>query len=155
MTNVYNRKLLTDFDVSDIESLLDGAVVWVSLQRNSINSEIRNAIENRLGLRKSLLAAVALDLDVVNPNYRYSWGQCSELLPILLQSTSSGVSVENAFSAKIQRRLASSVPPRPIVKTSIEDACAHLSMLSQHGVEIVRVYDCRGGNNTLVRSDRE
>ncbi|MCJ1483161.1 hypothetical protein MMC06_003328 [Schaereria dolodes] len=150
VTNLYNRKLLTDFPVLDIERLLDKAIKWVGYQTESISEELRIALDTRLCLRKRFLHAVALDIEVVNERDTAYWKQCFELLPYLYQSRSLGVPIESSFSAKVQRRLASTVPPRPIVDISFDDAHAHLKRLCLDGTEVVRILDYHGGSNIMT-----
>ena len=141
---------MTDFPVLDIERLLDKAIKWVGYQTESISEELRIALDTRLCLRKRFLHAVALDIEVVNERDTAYWKQCFELLPYLYQSRSLGVPIESSFSAKVQRRLASTVPPRPIVDISFDDAHAHLKRLCLDGTEVVRILDYHGGSNIMV-----
>lgn len=96
------------------------------------------------------MAAVAFDDDGDGLDSPFEWQQCSKLLPLLLESKASGTEVTDAFSAKIQRRLASTVPPRPIVNITFDEAHAHLNRLCQNGKEVYGVLDYHGGNNMLV-----
>ena len=151
MTNLYNRKLLSDFATVDIEKLLDSTIEWVTGPGRSISEGLVDSITARLKFRKSFLQAIAQDANLISqqkPNPR--WVECSDTLPKLLQSHNSGVPIEGAYSEKIQRRLASTVPPRPMVKISFDDACAHLNRLCKDGDHVAKVLECQGGSNILV-----
>lgn len=150
MSNLYHRKLLTDFDVAEITDLMDQAIVHVAQQTRSMTEYYIDALLNRLRLRKALLTAVTLDVDVKERTQTKSWEQCLELLPTLTRTKDVGPTVKSSFSAKIQRRLASSVPPRPVVNVSFEDACAYLSNLCRYGAEAYRVLDLHSSSNTSV-----
>ena len=60
--------------------------------------------------------------------------------------------VEASFSIKIQRRLASTVPPRPIVNISFDEAIEQLTGLCQNGKDAYRILDYHGGDNLMVGS---
>ena len=138
--------------MSDVESLLDEAIAWVERQKDTMSEALKIALNTRLCLRKKLLQAVALDTHVIDQRQRAYWCQCSELLPNFLHTIASGVAVKESFSAKIQRRLASTVPPRPIVEISLVDAHAHLKRLCRDATEVVQVLDYNGGSNLMVRT---
>lgn len=72
---------------------------------------------------------------------------CLSSLNRLSESVSLGQPVPEAFSLKIQRRLASTVPPRPIVHISAEDALVHLKRLCQDAIDMQEMMDYRGPSN--------
>jgi len=150
VSNLYHRKLLTDFDVAEITDLMDQAIIHVAQQKGSMTECHIDALLNRLKLRKALLTAVTLDVDVKERTQTKSWEQCLELLPTLSRTKDVGLTVKSSFSAKIQRRLASSVPPRPVVNVSFEDACAYLTKLCQYGAEAYRILDFHSSSNISV-----
>lgn len=88
------------------------------------------------------------------PDQATLWGSCLKLLPTLLSTNNLGVAVSASFSAKIQRRLASSVPPRPIVEIGFDDSYVYLNQLCQNGKEVYRVLDQPDGCNWMVRRRR-
>ena len=49
--------------------------------------------------------------------------------------------VEGAFSDKIQRRLASTVPPRPIVKLGFDDSCAQLRQIMEDNLVATKIVE--------------
>ena len=144
---------MTHFSRVEIEDLLSEAIAWINDQKNIADKGVKTALLSRLNFRKSFMASVAFGEDgddgedIDSPS---AWQQCSKLLPLLLKSRAAGTEVTDAFSAKIQRRLASTVPPRPIVNITFEEAHAHLSRLCQDGKEVYGVLDYHGGNNMLV-----
>jgi len=149
VANLYHRRLLTDFEAMDIEQKLDDAIYYLNVQDKKIEKTLKNSLVARLEFRKMFLSAVQTD-EIPDRQRILFWERCMEILPIIEQSTSHDVSVSESFSVKIQRRLASSVPPRPIVSISFKDAYAFLGRLCQHGKDAYRILDYHGGVNLLV-----
>jgi hypothetical protein len=106
---------------------------------------MKDALKCRLQFRIVFLNAVEM------ANSRRSfiaiktvWEELSKFLPELKSSSKLGKSVSNAFSVKIQRKLASTVPPRPIVQVSQEAAYDHFERLCRDAalvVEVLKYYD--------------
>jgi hypothetical protein len=69
------------------------------------------------------------------------WKEGISILSLLKETHHLGKPVDDSFSAKLQRKLASTVPPRPIVQLSFEDAFGHLSRLFKDGLEVIGVLD--------------
>lgn len=61
-----------------------------------------------------------------------------------------GTPVAECFSAKLQRRLASTMPPRPIVQLSFEDTYSHLKRLFVDGIEVTDVLKYSDSQSLLV-----
>jgi hypothetical protein len=101
-----------------------------------INDALRKAISSRLELRKDFLRA--LDLDVPLDQISYSWPPVLEGLNTLKNTHQLGQAVPGAFSSKMQRRLASTVPPRPIVELDFKDALENLQHLATDCSEATR-----------------
>lgn len=57
------------------------------------------------------------------------WALLLALVPGFETSSKLGLSVANAFSVKLQRKLASTVPPRPAIQLSFEEAYREFSQL--------------------------
>lgn len=97
---------------------------------------IRSAIISRLELRKDFLRA--LDLDLTLDIIPYSWHPVLDRINTLKNTHRLGKIVPGAFSSKMQRRLASTVPPRPIVELEFKDAVNHLQQLCTDCEEATR-----------------
>ena len=72
------------------------------------------------------------------------WDDLLKLVPSLKSTTKLGKPVPASFSVKIQRKLASTVPPRPIVEISQEAAFDHFERLCRDGsvaVEVLTYFD--------------
>ncbi|KAJ5653197.1 hypothetical protein N7490_000200 [Penicillium lividum] len=146
VTQLYNRNLLSVFDGSHFYRLLDQAVAWVDAQ-DDIDKKLKDAIRSRLLLRHEFLSALDQDLEILATRSTDNFMACLSHLDELKESHSLGQPVPEAFSLKIQRKLASTVPPRPIVHISHEDALAHLKRLCQDAIDMQQMLDYRGPTN--------
>ncbi|KAL8691283.1 MAG: hypothetical protein Q9218_003462 [Villophora microphyllina] len=148
VSNLYNRNFLTHIDKASIQKLLDEALEYIERQ-SSIDELIRYAILTRLNLRRQLLDTAASDLDLGQDVQTQNWKLCSELLPKLRESHKIARPIKEAFSIKIQRRLASSVPPRPMVEIDFEDAHTFLQHLCRDAADVYNVTEYHGSSNIL------
>lgn len=57
------------------------------------------------------------------------WALLVKLFPEFKETHSLGSPVEPAFSAKLQRKLASTIPPRPVIQLSFEKAYQDFAQL--------------------------
>lgn len=150
MTQLYNRQLLPELNEEEMVTLLAEAITWLEGQRSFISEEAIAALTLRLRFREAFFEAVAVDLDVIHDRSTGRWEQCSAMLPLLSASRKIGKPVEEAFSVKIQRKLASTVPPRPMVSVSFEEVIRHLTRLCQDGKDVVQCLQYNGSNELLV-----
>ena len=118
-TQLFNRELLHRFSAEDILDV--AAEALGALGESNFDPDKRNAISVRLTFR----------IDVLETLLQHSDGQSPPLPQKLFihgslndaQKTHDlGVVVPGAFSTKLQRRLASTVPPRPMVTVSMHQA---------------------------------
>ena len=149
MASLYHRKLLDGFELGDIFTKIEDAMRYVTEEIEPMDVSVKDALLNRLRFRKMLLSAVQPDGFVDRQRARL-WEGCLELLPILSQTNKLSVSPEGSFSIKIQRKLASSVPPRPIVKISFDEALARLNSICQNGRDAYRIFDSQTGTRLMV-----
>ncbi|KAJ6051764.1 hypothetical protein N7499_011143 [Penicillium canescens] len=146
VSQLYNRNLLSAFDISHFHRLLDQAVAWVGDQTD-IDEKLKQAIRCRLLFRHELLSALDQDLEVLETRSTENFASCIAQLGPLTESVSLGKPVPEAFSLKIQRKLASTVPPRPMVHISHDDALAHMKRLCQDAIDMQQMLDYRGPSN--------
>ncbi|KAJ5591477.1 uncharacterized protein N7459_001846 [Penicillium hispanicum] len=146
VTQLYNRNLLSVFDSSHFYRLLDQAVAWVD-EQDEIDQNLRDALRCRLLFRRELLSALDQDLDIIDTRSTDNFVSCLSHLDALRKSVSLGKLVPEAFSLKIQRKLASTVPPRPIVQISHDDALAQMERLCQDAIDMQEILDYRGPSN--------
>ncbi len=152
MTATYNRVLLRGIPSKELSGILQDAISW--LQEASLGDPIRKALLDRLYFRKGLLKAtlwiehgeLPLSLDQTQPH----WQECSKHLDAIDKSHHLGEPVSKSFSVKLQRKLASQVPPRPIVEISFETALSYFRKLCQDATDVLQVLDYHGTNNMFV-----
>lgn len=89
-------------------------------------------------------------MDILQTRSTDDFASCLSQLPAVKESFSIGKRVPDAFSQKIQRKLASTLPPRPIVAVSLEDALAHLTRLCEDAIDLKELLDYRGSYNLKV-----
>ncbi|KAJ9215118.1 hypothetical protein DTO166G4_3196 [Paecilomyces variotii] len=150
VTQLYNRSLLTEFGVEQFYNIIDKAVSWIDGQEGKIDDELRAALKARLDFRKEFLDALDQDLDVMESRSTEKFASSLSKVPLIETSISLGKPVPNAFSLKIQRKLASTVPPRPMVKISHEDALDHVKRFCRDAIDIQEILDYRGPENLRV-----
>lgn len=149
VTNLYHRNLLTKANQSDILQELEDAIIYLGQEKHSVAQRFLNALIPRLELRVELLSAVQTH-DVFDGRPIVFWDRCLKLLPDVKDTTQFGKPVDSSFSKKIQRRLASSVPPRPIITTTFDEAYNYMMHLCQHSKDAYRILDHHGGPHLLV-----
>ncbi|KAF2688921.1 amino-acid N-acetyltransferas-like protein subunit Mak10 [Lentithecium fluviatile CBS 122367] len=135
-TNTYNRVLFVQVPVDVFARELDAAVDLMEDPDLDIPDALRKAITTRLDFRKSFLTALDLDLPLDNLS-RY-WAPILSSITTIKNTHALGTPVPSSFSTKIQRKLASTVPPRPIVDLAFADALAKLTQLCTDCEEATR-----------------
>ncbi|KAL9040205.1 MAG: hypothetical protein Q9180_002050 [Flavoplaca navasiana] len=149
VSNLYNRNLLTNFETDQIELLLREAMKFTE-QQPKIDEALRRAILARLTLRQQILRAMDFEPILEKDNRIQLWKNCMDLLPEVHQTQSLGTPVKEAFSVKMQRKLTSSVPPRPMVEITFDDAHEFLSNLCRDAADVYHVLDYHGCSNLLT-----
>jgi hypothetical protein len=128
--NTYGRQLLSSVSEAEVLQLLDDAVKWAEEQtKEALGTEslrLWEALSARLSMRRWILVAMANS----SGKALQSWELIAQGLLAVTSSHALGQPVPDAFSSKIQRRLASTAPLRPVVDTSFEDASKILSQLT-------------------------
>ncbi|QPH06146.1 hypothetical protein C2857_004411 [Epichloe festucae Fl1] len=141
--NTYNRTLLAGFPSKEVQDVLSRAVELVlSLKGSSIPDDMADALVSRLDLRSVFLTATKSPQHMKEPSKaKAPWDEALQILPRLSSTHSLASAVDDAFSMKLQRKLASTVPPRPIVQLNFDDAFGHLSRLFRDGSEVIGVLE--------------
>ncbi|KUI57998.1 N-alpha-acetyltransferase 35, NatC auxiliary subunit [Cytospora mali] len=139
VTNTYHRSLLDNLDREEVRDVIQEARQLVQGLRRDLGP-IAQALDFRLEHRYAFLRAIELSELRSHPeSLKTPWIQLKAILEPINESTSLGAPVPEAFSVKLQRRLASTMPPRPIVQLSFEDAYSHLKRLFVDGIEVTDV----------------
>jgi hypothetical protein len=130
---------------------LRDAVAALKSQQDSIPDNLVEALLSRLELRRIFLDAVECPKHMKEPNLaKKPWREGLELLPNLNKTHTLAVPVNEAFSATLQRRLASTMPPRPIVQLEFDVAFGHLKGLFEDGLELIDVLNYTDSQSLLV-----
>lgn len=99
-----------------------------------------DALDKRLELRSLFLNATQCpELMYDREAARKPWKDATVIIPDIGKSHALGEAVDAAFSAKLQRKLASTMPPRPMIQIGFDDAFGHLTRLFQDGSELMDV----------------
>lgn len=140
VTNTYSRNLLAGIPTDAIRETLLEAQNLVSSLSETLGDDMSKALARRLKLRYFFLDATECLEHIREPELaRKPWEEAVALLPDIKASHGLGKAVDEAFSAKLQRKLASTMPPRPIVQIGFDDAFGHLSRLFKDGSELIGV----------------
>ncbi|KAI2611575.1 Mak10-domain-containing protein [Hypoxylon fragiforme] len=141
VTNTYDRQLLIDIPVGPINNLLQKARSDLRAISNDAIKDIATALDIRLELRIAFLRAIDLaGLRTANPDsLKMPWIQMGGLIEHIKKQHSLGKPVPEAFSTKLQRRLASTMPPRPMVQPSFEECYNLFERLFRDGVDIMDI----------------
>ncbi|KAK4167314.1 putative MAK10 subunit [Cladorrhinum sp. PSN259] len=140
VTNTYNRLLLDDIDADEIRDEIMAARKVIYNLRHHITDEVANALGFRLELRTAFLRAIQLtELRNDPDSLSLPWSQMQAVWEAIQKSGHLGTPVPEAFSTKIQRRLASTMPPRPIVELSPDETHKHFKKLIEDGISVLDV----------------
>ena len=145
---------MENVDHTLIVDLLDRTVEMIFCA-DSLPHDMRKALISRLELRSRLLTAVEVASSRTSAALRTVWTNVNSCIPRIKSSVGLGKPVPESFSVKIQRKLASTAPPRPIVQLSQETAFRHLENLCQDGSVVVEVLDYHDTQSLLVCNPRD
>ncbi|KAF9701410.1 hypothetical protein EKO04_000052 [Ascochyta lentis] len=138
-TQTYNRVLFVSTPIDVFLRELDAAVEVIEDPALDVKDALRSAITSRLEFRRDFLRA--LDLEHPLEHMASSWPPVLQGMTTIKATHQLGQSVPGAFSTKMQRRLASTVPPRPIVEFDFKDALDLLEHLCVDCEEATRFVD--------------
>ncbi|KAL1873072.1 hypothetical protein VTK73DRAFT_1169 [Phialemonium thermophilum] len=150
VTNTYHRTLLDHIKKEDIDDVIQEARATLHSIRNSLQDDVAQALDFRLELRLAFLRAIELShLRTSPPSLETPWVQMKAVLESIKDSHHLATPVPASFSAKIQRRLASTMPPRPIVELSFEEAHSNFERLCVDGLDVIKVLDFSDSQSLL------
>jgi N-alpha-acetyltransferase 35, NatC auxiliary subunit len=148
---LYNRSLLSEHDIGPVKKTLETAVEYLEKHGNGIDENVKRALIDRLRLRSHFLDALSKDVDAVISRDRASFISCLALVAPIESSVAYGTPNEDAFTLKIQRKLASTIPPRPMVTISAKTALDFLKRLFQDAIDMHEILDYTSPNDLRVR----
>ncbi|EPS43025.1 hypothetical protein H072_2993 [Dactylellina haptotyla CBS 200.50] len=148
VTQTYNVSLLEFVSITDVNKLLVSAIEYIDSALAPWPNNIKMALKARLAFRKFFLAELSRDVkDMVEK--RSNWDGCITLLSTIGITRNLGKPVPSVFSIAVQRKLASTVPPRPIVQIPFEEAFTIVSRLCKDAKEILRILNYSGATNLM------
>lgn len=136
MTLLYDRNLLSNVEPEKVLSLVDDAVGCLERNSSHMDGKVKQAFMDRLLFRRKFLSFLSVDTAVMEPKTTEYLQSSLDQIDLIHSSITLGKPVEEAFSDKIQRRLASTVPPRPIIKISPDDAISYLRRICQDAMDL-------------------
>ncbi|EAQ86987.1 hypothetical protein CHGG_08240 [Chaetomium globosum CBS 148.51] len=140
VTNPYNRSLLESIDRYEIRDEIMEARKIIHDISHTLTDELAHALGFRLELRSAFLRAIELSELRSDPeSLSLPWSQMQGVWEVVNKTRHLGKPVPEAFSTKIQRRLASTMPPRPIVQPSAEETHEHFKKLIADGINVLNV----------------
>ncbi|KAG7285570.1 hypothetical protein NEMBOFW57_010199 [Staphylotrichum longicolle] len=150
VTNTYNRTLLENIDRYEIRDEIMEARKAIHDLRHTLSDEMADALGFRLELRTAFLRAIELtELRSDPESLSLPWSQMQGVWEVINKTRHLGKPVPEAFSTKIQRRLASTMPPRPIVQLSPEETHEHFKKLIADGINVLNVLNYSDSQSLL------
>ncbi|KAL1907463.1 N-alpha-acetyltransferase, non-catalitic subunit [Sporothrix stenoceras] len=139
-TNTYHLPMLEDVSREEIRQVLQEARAAIVDVGDGWAENVSLALEARLEFRETFLTAIELaELRISPDSLKVPWTQMADAVKNINESHHLGTAVPAAFNTKMQGLLASTMPPRPIVQPSFEEAVDHWSRLCKDGAEVVDI----------------
>lgn len=137
-------------DRSEIRNEISAAKLILHQVRALIGIDLAQALTFRLELRSAFLRALELIEDRGSPDsLQIPWCQMHSIWEGILKLPGLAKEVPEAFSTKLQRKLASSMPPRPIVTLSFDEAAKHFMKLCNDAIDAVKILDYHDSQSLL------
>lgn len=157
MTSTYNMALLDTIQSEEIVQEIQRVMQVLEDVKDSDfwSNDIHSALTDRLSHRVSLLSSFSLgveDYQSYNDNPLRPWETCLDFSSKIETTHTSGKPVEEAFSTNVQRKLASTVPPRPKVEMPFGAALENLRRMCQEMTEVMKIVQYVSPGNILVRT---
>ncbi|KAK1761252.1 N-alpha-acetyltransferase 35, NatC auxiliary subunit [Echria macrotheca] len=150
VTTTYHRSLLENIDDIEIRDEIMAAKRLVHSLRPKISDEMADALSFRLELRTAFLRAIELaELRSHWESLSLPWSQMKAIWEPINRSRHLGTPVPEAFSTKLQRRLASTMPPRPIVQPSFEETYEHFKKFFADGIDLLKILNYTDSQSLL------
>ena len=153
---LYGRDLLSKVDEEDITAIIEEAVGYVEKEEEMQSIPgLRQALLARLEFRHLLLYAVNPRC-ILEPSNTVTLMKLQKVIELLDYSRQLADYVPAAFSQKLQRRLASTTPPRQLILITISQA---LNFFLYWSLQLVASYDLcanakfEGTRNLMVSSE--
>lgn len=118
---------------------------------NGWATDVSQALDSRLFFREAFLTAIDFAELRIRPDaLKEPWLQMQSAIKKIQETHNLGTAVPAAFNTKMQGILASTMPPRPIVQPSFEEAMNNWSRLCLDGAEAVDILRYEDPQSLLV-----
>lgn len=152
-TNTSSLSLLDSIDVEKFALLLNKALDVIQAEIQREKSPCLEAIKARLEFRLEFLGIVS-NTNFSSKARRSALESCLKLLPTITTTMNLGKRLPRAFSTRIQRKLSTQVPPRPMVSIDPKEAATSLTHLLNNLLEIEGIYDYQSPHDIVVLTHR-
>ncbi|KAF7899067.1 uncharacterized protein EAF01_008280 [Botrytis porri] len=147
-THTFHRNLLEGIEYDEILRFMKETVELV-LQAQGISEDLKEALSTRLNFRQAYLKTVDA-VESRSLDAKQSWRETLAFISDLKSSSKLAKPVPQSFSVKLQRKLASTVPPRPIVVVGQESAYEHLEKMCKDGEIAVDILDYTDSHSLMT-----
>ncbi|QSZ34101.1 hypothetical protein DSL72_005689 [Monilinia vaccinii-corymbosi] len=147
-THTFHRNLLEGIDHDEILCFMEETRKLV-LQTQALPEDTKEALATRLTFRHTFLRTVEIAESRSSVAKMY-WREVFLLIPDLRSSSQLAKPAPQSFSVKLQRKLASTVPPRPIVELSQQSAYEHLERMCKDGEIAVDILDYSDSHSLMT-----
>ncbi|TGO40307.1 hypothetical protein BHYA_0039g00490 [Botrytis hyacinthi] len=147
-THTFHRNLLEGIEYDEVLRFMKETVELV-LQAQGIPEDMKEALSTRLNFRQAFLKTVDT-VESRSQDAKESWRETHSFISDLTSSGKLAKPVPQSFSVKLQRKLASTVPPRPIVVVGQESAYEHLERMCKDGEIAVDILDYTDSHSLMT-----
>ncbi|KAF7942693.1 uncharacterized protein EAE97_006147 [Botrytis byssoidea] len=147
-THTFHRNLLEGIEYDEILRFMKETVELI-LQAQSIAKDMKKALSTRLNFRQAFLKTVNT-VESRSQDAKESWRETHSFISDLASTGKLAKPVPQSFSVKLQRKLASTVPPRPIVVVGQESAYEHLERMCKDGEIAVDILDYTDSHSLMT-----
>lgn len=149
VSHTYDRDLLNDVEDDIILGFMNDTMELISGDQE-LDTALRDALTVRLNFRSVFLSTVSQLDDRTTITSINSWSKLKDAIQPLKNGHKLLKLVPQSFSTKLQRKLASTVPPRPVVTIAFETAYKHLQCLCIDGEILLEVLEYHDSQSLIV-----
>lgn len=145
-SQLFHRELLRRFEPGSILEITDTALSWLRI--DGPHKTALAAIQNRVLFQQQFLKTLTANVssrEIDQSAVQLTLGMLREVE----KTTKLGAPINDCFSLKLQRKLASSVPPKPMIRISEEQTFSYLNQLFIDSANALRVLDMTNDNDFL------
>jgi hypothetical protein len=135
VTHLFGRELLSEFDNFEADSEISW--VYTEYGKRQVEGDVHEGILMQLEFRRTYLKLLTgQNLDWTASEFNVYWPDMVRFLERVKANHSFSTPCPTAFSEKVQRQLATSTPPRPMLQISWDVACNKWKSLSEDMIAV-------------------